>query len=112
MTVASPVFPVSRTRAYLPLEPGDHLDQPTFHSRYRAMPSHIRAELIGGVVHMPSPVRRPHGKFHVKLLRWLDTYTDDTPRTEALDNTTSILGNDSEPQPDAMLRIIDGQSKE
>jgi Uma2 family endonuclease len=96
----------------LPLEAGDHLDQPTFHARYMAAPEHVKAELIGGVVHMPSPVRRSHGKFHVKLLRWLDSYADLTPGTEVLDNTTSILGNDSEPRPDACLRIIDGQSKE
>lgn len=95
-----------------PLEAGDHLDQPTFHARYMQTADHIKAELIGGVVYMPSPVRRSHGKFHVKLLRWLDSYADDTPGTEVLDNTTSILGNDSEPQPDACLRVINGQSKE
>jgi hypothetical protein len=33
-----------------PLEPGDRLDQKTFHERYEAMPEHVKAELIGGVV--------------------------------------------------------------
>ena len=32
------------------LEPGDHLDQKTFHARYEAIPENVRAELIGGVV--------------------------------------------------------------
>ncbi|MCA9185507.1 MAG: hypothetical protein R3E01_20195 [Pirellulaceae bacterium] len=32
------------------LEPGDHLDQPTFHARYELMPETIKAELINGVV--------------------------------------------------------------
>lgn|GEM_PF-2507776 len=37
------------------LEAGDHLDQPTFHQRYAAMPASFRAELIAGVVFVPSP---------------------------------------------------------
>jgi hypothetical protein len=47
-----------------PLEQGDHLDQKTFHARYEAMPEGTRAELIGGVVYMPSPLKLPHGKSH------------------------------------------------
>jgi Uma2 family endonuclease len=94
------------------LEAGDHLDQPTFHARYTTMPEEVKAELIGGVVFMPSPVRRDHGKYHVKVLSWLDQYADSTPGTEVLDNTTHILGKNSEPQPDACLRILEGQSKE
>src|SRR5271156_1111031 len=39
-----------------PLENGDHLDQPTFHARYEAMPSGTRAQLIGGIVYMGSPL--------------------------------------------------------
>ena len=42
---------------HLPLvEAGDHLDQVTFHERYKAMPPAFRAELIGGVVIVPSPL--------------------------------------------------------
>jgi hypothetical protein len=44
-----------QSKRLLPLENGDHLDQPTFHARYQAMPEHCRAELIGGIVYMPSP---------------------------------------------------------
>ena len=33
-----------------PLEAGDHLDQATFHARYKAMPPSFHAELIGGMV--------------------------------------------------------------
>ena len=99
-------------QAVPPLEAGDHLDQPTFHARYTAMPQGLKAELIGGVVFMPSPVRRDHGKYHVKVLSWLDQYADSTPGTEVLDNTTHILGKNSEPQPDACLRILEGQSRE
>lgn len=50
------------------LEPGDHLDQRTFHERYKAMPEHVRAELIGGVVYMPSPVKADYGEAHAELV--------------------------------------------
>jgi hypothetical protein len=46
-----------------PLEPGDRLTRPEFERRYDAMPHLRKAELIEGVVHMPSPVRyRHHGR--------------------------------------------------
>ena len=45
-----------------PLEPGDHLTRDTFHARYEAMPPGVKAELIGGIVYMPSPTRRAHGR--------------------------------------------------
>ncbi len=38
-----------------PLVEGERLDQPTFHARYEAMPHGTQAELIGGVVVLPSP---------------------------------------------------------
>ena len=88
------------------LESGDRLDQPTFHERYEAMPEHVRAELIGGIVYMSSPLLRPHGKTHGKLMHWLCEYEDATPGVEAFDNATTILGEQSEPQPDASLLII------
>src|SRR5438874_11663194 len=56
--------PVVKLAKLPPLEQGDHLNQKTFHERYEAMPSHVRAELIGGVVFMPSPLKRPHGRMH------------------------------------------------
>lgn len=85
---------------------GQRMDQPTFHALYEAMPPGTRAELIGGVVHMPSPVGRSHGRAHVPVVVWLDYYAEKTPGVEVLDNATAILGWKSEPQPDAMLRIL------
>ena len=41
-----------------PLIAEQRLDRATFHERYCAMPPGVRAELINGVVHMPSPVGR------------------------------------------------------
>jgi Uma2 family endonuclease len=95
----------SRTGALPPLENGDHLDQPTFHARYEAMPEDCRAELIGGIVYMPSPQKIPHSQAQQLVARWLDEYVEATPGTESLVNNTQILGPDSEPQPDACLFI-------
>jgi Uma2 family endonuclease len=85
---------------------GERLDQPTFHALYEAMPSGTRAELINGVVRMPSPVGPQHGRAHVPTLVWLSYYQENTPGVESLDNTSTALGIKSEPQPDALLRIL------
>jgi Uma2 family endonuclease len=89
-----------------PLVEGQRLDQPTFHARYEAMPPGTRAELINGVVVMPSPVGRDHGQAHVPAVVWLSYYAEKTPGVEALDNATTVLGWKSETQPDAQLRIL------
>ncbi|MDH3601061.1 MAG: Uma2 family endonuclease [Candidatus Tectomicrobia bacterium] len=87
------------------LEAGDHLDQATFHERYEAMPSDFRAELIGGMVIVPSPLSSEHGVYHALVMGWLTTYWIATPGTRARDNATAILGDTSEPQPDGALVI-------
>ena len=88
-----------------PLEPGDHLDQKTFHERYEAMPEDVKAELIGGVVYMPAAVRRKHGRYTSLLLHWMYTYEDSSPGVEVYDNTTTIMNDESEPQPDTCMVI-------
>jgi len=96
----------THTTVRLPLlEAGDHLDQATFHAYYTAMPETFRAELIGGVVVVPSPLSWGHGRHHARVMTWLDTYTIATPGTQTGDNATTILGDTSEPQPDAALII-------
>jgi Uma2 family endonuclease len=92
-------------RTVPPLENGDRLDQPTFHVRYEHMPEDCRAELIGGIVYMASPQKVPHGRAQQLVNRWLDEYAEATPGTEALLNSTQILGPESEPEPDACLFI-------
>lgn len=86
------------------LEPGDHLDQATFHARYTAMPEGFKAELIEGVVYMPA-LRRTHGRATSLLVHWLRAYEDATPGVEVYDNATTIMGDESEPQPDASLIV-------
>ena len=39
-----------------PLENGDHLSRDEFERRYHAMPPGIKAELIEGVVYIPSTI--------------------------------------------------------
>jgi Uma2 family endonuclease len=92
-----------------PLEPGDRLDQKTFHERYEAMPEHVKAELIGGIVYMPSPPKPKHGRMHSRLMKWFLDYEDHTPGVEGYDNTTAILDEESEPQPDGYLIISPDQ---
>jgi Uma2 family endonuclease len=106
-TVPRSIVPVAEREEETipPLEPGDHLDQRTFHERYEAMPDNTRAELIGGVVFMPSPAKPRHGQKHGKVVWWLGCYEMHTPGVEAHDNTSAILGSDSEPQPDAGLLV-------
>jgi Uma2 family endonuclease len=93
--------------AQLPLlEPGDRLTRVEFERRYEAMPQLHKAELIEGVVYMPSPVRfRRHGHPHAHLVGWLVQYEAGTPGVVTGDNSTTRLDLDNEPQPDAVLLI-------
>jgi Uma2 family endonuclease len=89
-----------------PLENGDKLTRAEFERRYEAMPHLKKAELIEGVVYVPSPVRhRFHGRQHIHLASWLGHYEAGTPGVEASDNSTVRLDLDNEPQPDVLLFI-------
>ena len=101
MSERTPVIDPPRT-----LVEGQHLDQPTFHFLYEATPPGTRAELINGVVYMPSPVGDAHSAAHVPVIVWLDYYAEKTPGVRVHDNATTILGRKSEPQPDGLLRIL------
>jgi len=93
---------------------GDRMKQAEFHRRYEAYPGHEKFELVGGIVYMASPLRRPHGIYQPKLSLALVTYEGGTPGVELSDNATVILGEESEPQPDLALRILTecgGQSR-
>lgn len=88
------------------LEPGDRLTSAEFERRYEAMPELKKAELIEGVVYMPSPIRMDlHAGPHADLLTWLGLYRSATAGVRAGDNATLKLDNDNEPQPDALLLI-------
>ena len=101
--------------AVLPLEPGDRLTRPEFERRYDATPGLKKAELVEGVVYVPSPVRlNRHARPHAKMGIWLAVYELGTPGVEICDNATVRMDRDNEPQPDLILRIADdarGQSR-
>ncbi|HEX8201900.1 MAG TPA: hypothetical protein VF590_15595, partial [Isosphaeraceae bacterium] len=63
--------PPGRVASPPPLVEGQRLDQAEFHRRYEAMPPGTRAELIDGVVLMPSPLGHAHGRAHVPVIVWL-----------------------------------------
>ena len=91
-----------------PLQAGDRLTRPEFERRYEAMPRLKKAELIDGLVYMPSPVRaKSLGKPHADLTTWLGFYTAVTPGVETLSDATVRLDLDNEPQPDVLLRVVD-----
>jgi Uma2 family endonuclease len=85
---------------------GDRMTQAEFHRIYSQMPEDFRAELIGGIVYVASPLKRQHGTNHLFLGTLLGVYVGNTPGTEAGDNATVILGEEGEPQPDLFLRIL------
>ena len=92
-----------------PLQHGEQLTRDEFERRYEAMPHLKKAELIGGIVYMGSPVRADiHGKPHGYIMTWIGVYCAATPGIDFLDNTTVRLNLDNEAQPDALLRIDEG----
>jgi len=98
---------VDRAKALLipHLVAGERLDAATFHERYQAMPPATRAELIGGVVHMPSPLFWDHGGAGQLVGGWLVHYQRDTPGVRGEENASTVLGPGSEVEPDHTLRI-------
>ncbi len=108
----SNVKPVNLDRAgdSLPLlENGDRLTRYEFERRYQAMPHLKKAELIEGVVYMPSPVRAKHSSAHADMMGWLAAYRAATPGVSLHDNATVRLDADNEVQPDALLRLDPAQ---
>ena len=93
-----------------PLKHGERLTRDEFERRYEAMPHLKKAELIEGVVYMPSPVRIDlHGRPHAQIMAWLGAYWIATPGVDLADNSTVYLDSNNEPQPDALLRIEPAQ---
>src|SRR5262245_29095966 len=92
-------------QAVPPLDAGDNLTQAEFLRLWEAHPEIKRAELIGGIVHMPSPVSAEHGDTENEVGGWLWSYAGSTPGTKASNNATIQLLGDA-PQPDVHLRLL------
>jgi Uma2 family endonuclease len=88
-----------------PLQHGERLSRDEFERRCAAMPHIKKAELIEGVVYMPSPVSLGHGEPHRRLVTWLGVYCDRTLGTLSAIDTTVRLDLNNEPQPDGVLFI-------
>jgi hypothetical protein len=96
MSLAEPIVP--------PLVAGERLSRKEFLRRWEALPQLKFAELIEGVVYMPSPVTLSHGSHEGLVNFWLTMYTARTPGCEAGTNATWLMLEDA-PQPDGFLRI-------
>ena len=92
-------------RATPTLENGDRLTRCEFERRYAARPELKKAQLIEGVVYMPSPVSTAHAEPHAMIQTVLLVYAASTPGVRGYDNATVRLDLDNEPQPDVLLRL-------
>jgi len=91
-------------RARPPLRPGQRLTAQEFLRRWEAMPEVKFAELIDGVVYMPSPVGTDHGRSEIRIATWAGTYVASTPGCDCGSQATWLMLADA-PQPDAYLWI-------
>jgi Uma2 family endonuclease len=89
-----------------PLQMGDKLTRAEFLSIWEEHPEIKFAELIGGIVYMPSPLSRTHGVTDTRVSGWLWVYFVHTPGTETGSNATTLMEDDETPQPDDYLRIL------
>jgi Uma2 family endonuclease len=105
--LSHPISPHQSSEAFVPpLVNGERLMRDEFERRYSAMPEHVRAELVEGVVVVASPVRfAAHGFPHGRLMTWVGNYSAGTPGVIFGDNVTVRLDTDNEPQPNACLLI-------
>lgn len=105
-TVPLPAPPGTTGAEIPPLRGGEHLSRQEFERRYHAMPHVTHAELIEGVVHMPSPLHyTSHSQPHGLILCWIGVYGAATPGTNFGDNASVRLKTSTELQPDVLLRL-------
>ncbi|HEX5471645.1 MAG TPA: Uma2 family endonuclease [Lacipirellulaceae bacterium] len=101
-----PVIVAPPRRPPVELDNGDCMSREEFHRIYESAPEDFEAELIGGTVYVASPLKLGHGEPHLLLGMVLAMYARRTPGVRASDNTTVVLGDKSEPQPDLLVRIL------
>jgi hypothetical protein len=88
-----------------PLLNGDKLTRDEFMRRWEEHPEIKRAELIGGIVYMPSPLTLEHGDQEGDLGLFLGFYAAHTKGVKQSHNVTTYMEEDA-PQPDVNLRIL------
>src|SRR5438552_1819317 len=92
-------------RATKPLVDGEQLTVEEFLRRWEEQPDLKLAELIEGVVYLPSPVGSAHGSQHYLIAGWLMRYTAGTPGCAGGNDATWLMRG-SAPQPDVHMRIL------
>src|SRR4051794_18742318 len=88
-----------------PLLHGERLTLEEFLRRWEQQPDLKFAELIEGVVYLPSPVGVAHGDEDYLLAGWAMHYTTRTPGCRGGNNATWLMRGNA-PQPDIHLRIL------
>jgi hypothetical protein len=86
-------------------EPGDRMKREEFLSRWERMDGLKFAELIDGVVYMPSPLSLQHGDRDMQMHALLGVYAMRVGVCKALSNTTWLM-LDSAPQPDIAMALL------
>jgi len=84
---------------------GERLTVEEFLRRWEELPELKNAELIDGVVYVPSPVSLNHASLDFLIHWWLAHYAHATPGCKGGSNGTWLMSG-SAPQPDAYLRIL------
>lgn len=103
-TTQRPSQPVRASQP--PLNAGDRLSRAEFERRYHAHPEIKKAELVEGIVYMPSIARfAQHSQPHLDIVTWLGLYRSATPGVAGGDNATLRLDHENMVQPDALLRL-------
>ncbi len=98
-----------------PLLEGDSLTSEEFLRRWEEIEDFKHAELIDGIVYMPSPVSLGHQECRFFLAGWLNFYALATPGCRPGGEGTWLMGEGQITQPDTTLRILPefgGQSRE
>jgi Uma2 family endonuclease len=86
------------------LESGDRLTRAEFHARYCQRPDIRKAELVGGIVFVASPVRSEfHGEPLALVALWAGAYAARRPGVAVAIDSTVFLGDDTEVQPDVAI---------
>jgi Uma2 family endonuclease len=84
---------------------GERMTAEEFLRRWEELPDLKNAELIDGIVHVPSPVGCQHGGLSSRIIWWIAYYKQATSGCEAGSRATWLM-LDSVPQPDVYLRIL------
>ena len=87
-----------------PLVSGEKLSREEFLRRWEALPNSKFAELLEGVVYMPSPLSRAHSTQDSAVGFWIAYYAGFTTGCEAANQETWLMLRDA-PQPDCCLLI-------